>query len=84
MSRFLWWVGVGWQISTLLFVVPCFGFALLSYAQGKLLKKERAYIDPRYKTRSFAESKLVEIMEETWTFDPTERIRYVLFLEGAV
>jgi hypothetical protein len=57
----------------------CLSFCLL---QGKLLKKERPHVDPRYKTRSFAESKLVEIMEETWTFDPTERIRYVFVWGG--
>jgi len=45
-----------------------------SVIQRKLLKYERAYIDPRYRSRSYAESKLVEVMEQTWEFNPKNRI----------
>ena len=34
----------------------------------------RSYVDPRYKSRSFIESKLVEVMEQCWRHDPNERI----------
>jgi serine/threonine protein kinase len=43
------------------------------YIQRKLLHHERAYVDPRWRTRSFIEGKLVEIMERTWEHDPTIR-----------
>jgi hypothetical protein len=83
MSRFLW---DGWLPnlnSTVLFVARCVSLSIYLFRlQGKLLNKERPHVDPRYKTRSFAESKLVEIMEETWTFEPTERIRYVCACGG--
>ena len=52
-----------------------------------LLNHERAYVDPRYRHRSFAEAKMVEIMEQTWEFDPTQRIdifAVVKFLRDAV
>jgi serine/threonine protein kinase len=42
--------------------------------QRQLLKGERAYIDPRYLSRSYAENKLVEVMEKTWEFSPNDRI----------
>jgi Uma2 family endonuclease len=33
-----------------------------------------AFIDPRYKQRSFAESKLAEIIPQCWIYDPNQRI----------
>jgi hypothetical protein len=33
-----------------------------------------AFIDPRYMERSFAESKLVEIIPLCWIYDPRQRI----------
>jgi serine/threonine protein kinase len=45
-----------------------------SVIQDKLLRHERAYIDPRYRSRSSVENKLVEVMEQTWEFDPNGRI----------
>jgi serine/threonine protein kinase len=42
--------------------------------QHKLINRERAYIDPRYSSRSYAENKLVEVMEHTWEFNPNDRI----------
>ena len=53
----------------------------------KMIKKETAYIDPRYRNRTYAESALVEIMEECWTYDPDERVdifEVVEFLREAV
>lgn len=44
-------------------------------------------MDPRYKERSFAEGKLVELMEKCWKYDPDERISIfeaVEFLRKAV
>ena len=46
-----------------------------------------AFIDPRYNERSFAESKLVEIIPQCWIYDPRQRIdifRLVDFLRIAV
>jgi serine/threonine protein kinase len=34
---------------------------------------EKPYIDPRYRSRSFAEGQLVEIMERCWIYDPDDR-----------
>jgi serine/threonine protein kinase len=45
-----------------------------SVIRDKLLRHERAYIDPRYRSRSSTENKLVEVMEQTWEFDPNDRI----------
>jgi hypothetical protein len=45
------------------------------------------YLDHRYKERSYAEEKLVEIMEKCWLYDPDERISIfdaVEFLRQAV
>lgn len=39
-----------------------------------VLEGNRTYIDPRYRTRSAVESKLVELMEETWVQNIEERI----------
>jgi len=40
----------------------------------KIAKKgQLPYIDPRYRTRSFAEGKLVEIMERCWEYEPDNR-----------
>ena len=46
-----------------------------------------AYIDPRFNERSFAESKLVEIIPQCWTYNPRQRIdifQLVNFLRNAV
>ena len=42
--------------------------------QKKLIDGENAFIDPRYKERSFIERKLVELVEKCWIYDPAERI----------
>eukprot|EP00934_Nitzschia_sp_Nitz4_P000348 Nitzschia sp. Nitz4//scaffold42_size132992//14458//16405//NITZ4_003380-RA/size132992-processed-gene-0.26-mRNA-1//-1//CDS//3329551661//348//frame0 len=42
--------------------------------QKKLIAGETAFIDPRYRTRSFIEGKLVEVMEKCWPYDPNDRI----------
>jgi hypothetical protein len=42
--------------------------------QAKLKADQTAFIDPRYRNRSFGESKLVEIIERCWVFDPDKRI----------
>ena len=35
---------------------------------------ETAFIDPRFRDRSFAESKLVDIIPLCWKYDPDDRI----------
>ena len=55
--------------------------------QKKLIDGGLPYVDSRYKERSFAESKLVELMERCWTYDPDQRITIfeaVDFLRKAV
>ena len=42
--------------------------------QDKLIDGKLAFIDDRYRHRSYAESQLVEIMEKCWIYDPSERI----------
>ena len=55
--------------------------------QKKLIDGELPYVDLRYKERSFAERKLIELMEKCWIYDPNERISIfdaVDFLKKAV
>ena len=42
--------------------------------QKDVIKGNRAFIDPRWKERSFIESKMVEVMEKCWIGDINERI----------
>eukprot|EP00550_Attheya_septentrionalis_P002966 CAMPEP_0198300278 /NCGR_PEP_ID=MMETSP1449-20131203/47555_1 /TAXON_ID=420275 /ORGANISM="Attheya septentrionalis, Strain CCMP2084" /LENGTH=565 /DNA_ID=CAMNT_0044002045 /DNA_START=100 /DNA_END=1793 /DNA_ORIENTATION=- len=52
----------------------------------KSISGELPYIDPRYRTRSYAEGKLVEVIELCWTYDPAERadiFKIVAFLREA-
>jgi len=43
-------------------------------AQQKLIHGKLPFIDERYRNRTPAESRLIEIMEDCWKFDPEERI----------
>mmetsp|Transcript_21509 Transcript_21509/g.45988 ORF Transcript_21509/g.45988 Transcript_21509/m.45988 type:complete len:314 (-) Transcript_21509:288-1229(-) len=55
--------------------------------QKKLIDGGVAYIDPRYRERSFGERKLVELVEKCWVYDPGERISIfeaVNFLRDAI
>ena len=55
--------------------------------QKKLIDGKTAYVDSRYRERSFAEKKLIELMEKCWIYDPDERISMfeaVEFLRKAV
>lgn len=55
--------------------------------QKVLIEGSLPYVDPRYKERSFAERKLVELMEQCWKYDPAERINIfdaVAFLRKAM
>ena len=57
------------------------------YAQSKVNAGKRAFIDERYRTRSYAEGKLVELMERCWFDDPAKRVdifEAVRFLREAV
>lgn len=44
-----------------------------SVVQSKVINGKRAYVDPRYKTNSYGEMALVEIMERCWVHDPKDR-----------
>jgi len=58
-----------------------------SIVQERMIAKEQAYIDPRYRTRSFAEGALVKIIERCWAFDPEQRadvFEVVTFLRKAL
>jgi hypothetical protein len=50
-----------------------FSLSLLLCHQTDIVNGKRAFIDPRYRTRSYIEGKLVEIMERTWLQDRTKR-----------
>mmetsp|Transcript_2823 Transcript_2823/g.5888 ORF Transcript_2823/g.5888 Transcript_2823/m.5888 type:complete len:687 (-) Transcript_2823:20-2080(-) len=39
-----------------------------------LIDQKLAYVDPRFKKRSYAEKKLVELMEKCWIYNPDDRI----------
>ena len=42
-------------------------------SQKDLIDGKLAFVDPRYRGRSFIEGKLVEIMEKCWAYNPTKR-----------
>lgn len=42
--------------------------------QERVQKGETAFIDPRWKAKSFAEGALARIIPLCWKFDPSERI----------
>lgn len=53
----------------------------------KVAANQTAFIDPRYKDRSFADAKLAEIIPMCWSYDPNDRIdifRLVELLRTAV
>jgi hypothetical protein len=41
--------------------------------QQKLIDGKTAYIDPRYKKRSYAEQQLVKALEQCWEYKPDDR-----------
>ena len=44
------------------------------FLQKKLTDGQLPYVDPRYRNRSYAEGRLVDIMEQCWKYDPDKRI----------
>jgi len=55
--------------------------------QERVKKGEKPYVDPRWRTRSFAEGKLVELIDRCFEYDPDKRIdifETVQFLRAAV
>ena len=42
--------------------------------QKKIIAGDRAYIDKRYRNRSFIEDGLIDVMERCWEYEPEERI----------
>jgi len=52
-----------------------------------MIEEEQAFIDPRYRKRTYAEGALVEIIEECWIYEPEDRadiFEVVDFLRDAV
>jgi serine/threonine protein kinase len=54
-------------------VNPFYDEPTTEVVQQNVVNGKRPYIDPRYRSRSFAEGQLVEIMERCWTYDADER-----------
>lgn len=55
--------------------------------QKMVVNGTQAFIDERYRTRSYIEGRLVELMEKCWTYDPKKRISIfeaVAFLKETV
>ena len=55
--------------------------------QRRVMVGETPYIDPRWRERSFAEGKLIEVMQKMWTYNPDERIdifEVIAFLRDAL
>jgi hypothetical protein len=55
--------------------------------QKRIIQRETAYIDPRWRNHSFAEGLLVDIIEKCWEYEPDDRIdigELVLLLRQAV
>lgn len=55
--------------------------------QERVKKGDKPYIDPRWRTNSFAEGKIVELIERCFEYDPEDRIdifEAVRFLRDAV
>jgi len=55
--------------------------------QKKIIKGDLAFVDDRYRNSSFAEGKLVEIMEKCWAYESKDRVdvfEVVAFLQNAV
>lgn len=50
-----------------------FYFSSHDEAEKRLVKGDRAYIDERWRTHSFAEKKLIDAIEKCWIHDPDER-----------
>jgi serine/threonine protein kinase len=52
---------------------PFYDESTTEVVQQMVEDAKKPYIDPRYRSRSFAEGQLVEIIELCWTYDPDER-----------
>ena len=55
--------------------------------QQKVVNGTLAFIDERYRSRSYIEGRMVEIMERCWIYDPSKRatiFEVVEFLEETV
>jgi hypothetical protein len=55
--------------------------------QKAIVSGNRAFIDERYRSRSYAEQKLVEAIDKCWEYNPVDRIdifQLVQFLRGAM
>jgi hypothetical protein len=76
-----------YHLILLLFTVYPFYMLTEEETQEMIKNGTTASIDRRYKDRSFAESKLVEIIPQCWIYDPRQRIdifQLVDYLRAAV
>lgn len=44
-----------------------------TYVQNEIIEGKKAFIDDRYRTRSYGEGKMVELIEMCWRFQPEDR-----------
>ena len=68
-------------------MVPFYDLKLTSQVREKIKAGQVAFLDPRYRRRSFAEKKLTEAIDLCWKRDPDTRIeigKLVKFLREAV
>ena len=52
---------------------PFYEYKKSSVVKPKIKNGERPFVDERYRTRSFIESRLVTIMERMWEYRPEDR-----------
>ena len=57
------------------------------FVQKEIIGGKTAFIDDRYRTRSYAEGKMVELIEQCWRYNPQDRpdiFEVVRFLRNAI
>lgn len=73
--------------ATLTGVYPYYDVLEMKAVKEKIKKGEKPFIDPRWRERSFAENKLVELIEKCYQYNPDDRVdifEMVKFLRSAV
>jgi serine/threonine protein kinase len=75
------------QYALLTGLYPFYQECRSKYVQKRVKNKEKPHINPRWKTHSFAEGILVDLIEQCWEYKPEDRIeigQLVLRLREAV
>jgi serine/threonine protein kinase len=68
-------------------VGPFYNETGVSQVHYKVAAGETPFVDPRWRNWSFAESKLIDMMEKLWTYSPDKRpdiFAVVAFLREAI